>query len=214
MRLGFSTPPLGFEKLLETPLPLTSEDIEILAMLAARLDKNKQNEEALAAYDEILRRDPDHLPSRFHHAVVLHRLGRPRPSRSLSKSSEHPRFEELAFQNPMVLRGFHLLVDNFILHGETQKALQFAQRGVALSENYPQVRGESRYALARAYAILAQTNPTFLDESVRALQAAGQSHTMFLDQWFVRDHVFDPIRHQFPRPARQTCDREEAGETP
>ena len=78
--------------------------------------------------------------------------------------------------------------------GEAEEALRVASRGLAYADRLGMMQGESHYALARAHAVAAQSDPGQLRRAADHLRHAYLPHPKYLRGWFRSDHAFNDRR--------------------
>ena len=170
------------------------DDLSMKYDIADRLADSGRTAEALAQCDAILARDPNHLRTRFFRANLLQKRKDPKAIHEFASLLAHPRVEELFVNNISSLRIFHHLANDHLARGETREALALAERGLAVATLREKMLGESHYAVARASAVAARTNPGFFGKVVDHLAQAAEIHPEFLTNWLPSDRTFDEIR--------------------
>jgi hypothetical protein len=115
--------------------------------------------------------------------------------RYLSAVLNDPGLSEYLREDPTLLRCFHQASRRLSVGGKAHDGLVLARKTLDLAKSLHQLKGESHYNLAQAYATLAQSDHQF------AAQAAGELWWVFAanpanQDRYLRDIAFDPVREQ------------------
>jgi tetratricopeptide (TPR) repeat protein len=177
-------------------LQIAPEDSNLRDNFGLQLAIQGREEEALDELGKVLEANPDHLPARFHRALVCLRLGRDSAYVDLMFLLENPRFEELIREDPSAIRVFHYLANDDIAKKRFAHAIELTERSLGFAEQQRSMLGEAHYATARAYAAGAGAHPEFIREAARHLNAADAVNQTFLDAWFEQDDAFRDTRER------------------
>ena len=180
------------------PSPSTStpalNDAEFLVLKGLGLEMEGSLEAALRAYGEAIQADPDHLFVRLRHAELARQLGRSDYLEEFKELVRHPRFEELVALDENALRAIHVLSEAATAEERVSEGIERARRALEIAARRGLQLGESHYRLASALVPLAKTDATAFQEVVAELTAAYECHISYIEDWFVNDPRFDPIR--------------------
>jgi tetratricopeptide (TPR) repeat protein len=173
------------------------EDVDLMTALAENLHVQGRRDEALAAYNQVLETNPEHLRARYSRGVLLFALHRGEGAADLGYLVEHPRFEEFVRETSVAIQAFYLNSFQLLRIGAVDRALEMAGRGLSYAERVHDVQwlGRMHYALACAYARQAATAPEQLHQAAAHLLMASEYDRAYLDdRRFLGDRSFDGQR--------------------
>ena len=131
--------------------------------------------------------------SRAGEAIERRRFGE--AQRDLNAVLDHPYLIEYLRKDPTLLRSFHRASRLLSIGGKAHEGQVLAQKTLDLANALNQLRGESHYALAQAYATLARDDRQFVAQAARELWwvfVANPSNRVN----YLQDSAFDPVREQ------------------
>lgn len=169
-------------------------DLDGRVLRASQLRDRKRHDEALTELDEIIRLEPEHLEACFYRAMLLRKLGRPEAKAEFPNLLAHPRIDELVAQYHDAINIYHQRASDLLHDHEPEQAIEVAQAGLIQANRFKSKRGESHYALARAYAAAARTNPEHVPDVLAELKKAFAFKPALLTKSFEVDRYFDDLR--------------------
>jgi serine/threonine protein kinase len=173
-------------------LEVDPRDLDIRLRIAARLRDVGYLDAALEEFNLILEMNPDHLPARFHRAVLLRKMRRAEAESDFSFLLAHPRFEDLLRETSYAIRIFHYNSWDHLRHQRYDEAERVAKQGLAVADRLGEFQGESHYALAQVYAVGARKHPDWFPCAIAHFQVAFRGKT--IRHWFDRDSLLDAQR--------------------
>ncbi|WP_435020522.1 protein kinase domain-containing protein [Tundrisphaera sp. TA3] len=195
----------GEKALLSRALEAAPGDGDVRAMMAASLLADGRADDAIAACDRILEKDPRHLRGRYIRALARHQLKHPGAIGEFARLIADPRFEEVLREDLEAIRSFHYVATDHLKGGRFGPALEVARTGLAhldrlgLRSGAGSLLGESHYLIARIHASAPDASdrlPAIADHLGRAFE----EHASFRDGWFATDVRFNAIRGRLQVP--------------
>ena len=177
-------------------------ELSIRLVLASKIRDAGDRELASCEYAKILVLDPDHFPTRTFRALDAiedKRFGH--AQHDLQLVLNHPHLSEYLRRNPTFLRSFVQASRRFSLSGRVQEGQTQARKALAYANEVHQLRSESHYNLARAYAISAHDNPRFVALAANELWWVLVAHPNY-EHYYFQDSTFDSVRDQIDRELR------------
>jgi serine/threonine protein kinase len=178
------------------------EDGDAGRAVAVALQQERDTENALAAYNQVLDINPDHLLARYDRGMLLYTRHRGEADADFSYLLGHPRFSELVGENRVVLHAFYAESSELLEKGAADQAVSVAERGLAYARRLgdAMLQAHLHYALARAYAVSAKTAPELLQKAAGHLYIAAQYHRGYLgSNAFWVDRFFSGQRAEIAR---------------
>jgi serine/threonine protein kinase/Tfp pilus assembly protein PilF len=189
-------------ELAQRVLAADPEDGDARTALAFALQSDGETEEALAAYNQVLEINPDHLMARYNRGVLLCARHRGEADADFAYLLGHPRFSELVRENRVVLEAFPADSAELLRKGADDQAISVAERGLAYARRLGDqaLQGQMHYALARAFAVSAKIAPERLQKAAAHLFIAAQYNRGYLgSQGFWTDSFFSGQRAEIAR---------------
>jgi serine/threonine protein kinase/tetratricopeptide (TPR) repeat protein len=177
-------------------------ECSIRLVLASKIRDAGDRELASSEYAKILMLDPDHVPTRTFRALDAiedKRFGQ--AQYDLQLVLNHPHLTEYLRRNPTFLRSLIQASRRFSLNGRVQEGQAQARRALAYANEVHQLRSESHYNLARAYAISAHDDPRFVSLAANELWWVLLAHPDY-EHYYFQDSTFDSVRDQIDRELR------------
>ncbi len=177
-------------------------ECNIRLVLASKIRDAGDRELASSEYAKILMLDPDHVPTRTFRALDAiedKRFGQAQYDLQLVLS--HPHLTEYLRRNPTFLRSLVQASRRFSLSGRVQEGQAQTQKALAYANEVRQLRSESHYNLARAYANSAHDNPRFVSLAANELWWVLVAHPDY-EHYYFQDSTFDSVRDQIDRELR------------
>jgi tetratricopeptide (TPR) repeat protein len=182
------------EELASQALAVDPEDDQIRIKLASRLAESGRLEPALVELDRVLDDNPDYLEARYFRAMVLTAMGRSEAVSDLEAFVDHPRLEEYLREFPPSLRAFQFLALHRLREGRVRDATALAERELSLADAMKTLQGESHYYVALTLAASASGPAQSVQQIAKHLNDAYKVSPEYVDVWFVREPIFDPVR--------------------
>lgn len=177
-----------------------ANDLDSRFLRAVQLRDLERFEEALLELDQILSEEPEHLEARLYRGMLLRRLERPEAVSDFAYLVDHPRIEELIPQYKGAVNVYHQRSSDLLHANQPEQAIQVARDGLVQAKRFQHMMGESHYALARAFASAARSNPVLIPEVRKELESVYKINPAILAKSFEVDTNFDGLRNQV-RPA-------------
>ena len=177
-------------------------EFSIRFFLASKIRDAGERELASSEYVKILMLDPDHVPTRTIRAldaIEVKRFGQ--AQYDLQLVLNHPQLTEYLRRNPTFLRFLLQASRRFSLSGRVQEGQVQARKTLAYANELHQLRSESHYNLARAYAISAHDNPRFVSLAANEIWWVLVAHPDY-EHYYFQDSTFDSVRDQIDRELR------------
>jgi tetratricopeptide (TPR) repeat protein len=183
-------------------LEIDPDDVDARVMLADRLMRSGEYQKSADELGRVLLLNPDHLWARYTRAILFSTKLKKTDDlgREFSRLVEHPRFEEFLRDVPLAVNAFHFLCWSHLKAGNVPKAQEAAQKGLAYSESLQVLGCESHYALARAYAAAAKTDPSRRPLASEELKAAFRLNPEYVSDYLTRDELMKPFRDELSIP--------------
>ncbi|CAN5836900.1 hypothetical protein BH23PLA1_BH23PLA1_33580 [soil metagenome] len=181
-------------------LATNPENLDVRFNLAAHHHMLDQRQEALEEYSKILEQCPSYLPARFNRAILLQREHRLEEAiLDYTQIIDDARLDDLMWRTRnQAIVAFHVVAADRFRRGRLDDALHLASRGLDQAERAGDMRGESHYSLARAYAMSARHDPTLLRKSEHHLRAAKAINPRFIVERLKNDPAFDGLVGALP----------------
>jgi eukaryotic-like serine/threonine-protein kinase len=187
-------------------LEVDFDDLRTRYKLAESIRKAGESDVASAEFAKILALDPEQIParmSRAKEAIEHRRFGE--AERDLNAVLNHPHLIEYLRKDPTLFRCFHQISWLLSKSGKASEGQVLARKTLDLANTLHQLRGESHYSLAQAYATLARNDYEFV------ARAAGELWWVFVANpanqgRYLQDIAFDPVREQIDAALRDKGD--------
>ncbi|AGA27513.1 serine/threonine protein kinase [Singulisphaera acidiphila DSM 18658] len=192
--LDWSTPtPNQVEPIL---INAEANDLDTRVLRATQLRHLKRFDEALLELDQILSLEPEHLEARLYRAMLLRKLNRHEAISDFAYLVDHPRLDELIPQYKDAINIYHQRTSDLLRANQPKTAIKVALDGLAQANRFQSMVGESHYALARAYASAAKSDPSLIPQVAKQLKAAYKINPKILATSFEEDQNFTGLRDQ------------------
>ncbi len=165
-------------------------------VLASKIRNAGDRDLAANEYAKVLMLDPDHLPARTSRALEAiedKRFGE--AQRDLELVLNHRHLLEYVRRNPSLLHSLLQASRRLSLGRRVQEGQSVARKALACANALHQLRGESHYTLAGAFAVSAQTDPQYVPLAAKELWSALVTNPVYQDHYLL-DRAFDPVRAQ------------------
>ena len=161
-------------------------------MLESSIRQAGESDVASAENAKILLLDPDFIPARMARAIEAIELRRfDEAQRDVSAVLNHPDLIEYLRKDPTLLRCFHQISLLLSKSGKAQEGQVLARKTLDLANAVHQLRGESHYSLAQAYAALARTDHQFVARAADELWWVFVANPASQGR-YLQDIAFDP----------------------
>ncbi len=189
--------PAEREAALRSLLALEPDDAEARTRLADHLRFTGRPDEAAVEATRAIEAAPEYLQARRTRAQIVRGM----ETRTTAGADElalvdHPRFDQLVGRDPSALYLLRITVAEHLRRGDRVAASRLADKGLAIAERLGNMRGAAHYVAAMAEAAAAEAEPERLDQAARHLRAAAAEHAVYLNDYFVGEAAFDPVRPQ------------------
>src|SRR5262249_18514847 len=132
-------------------------------------------------------------------AMILRRAGEPGAEADFAYLVNHPRIDELIAQyKSEAITIYHHRTTDLLRAQQPAKAIEVAKAGLLQADRFDRARGESHYALARAFAAAAQTDRTLVPRVLEELEWVSTLKPRLLGKSFDRDPYFADIQDELP----------------
>ncbi len=98
--------------------PIALEDADFRTFLAERYFQQGRISDALAQYEAVLDKFPDHLRARYGRALMRRSLRKAGTDREFAALIDHPRFVELLHEDANAIRAFHYVASDRLARGD------------------------------------------------------------------------------------------------
>ena len=172
------------------------DDLSARYKLAESIRKAGESDLASAENAKILVLDPEYIPARMARARESIEHGRfGEAERDLNAVLDHPYLMEYLRKDPTLLRSFHQISLLLAIGGKAEEGHVLARKTLDLANALNQLKSESHYSLAQAYAALARNDHEFVaqaaDELWRVFVANPSNQVNYR-----QDSAFDGVREQ------------------
>jgi serine/threonine protein kinase/tetratricopeptide (TPR) repeat protein len=176
---------------------------EAQSILGLFLEKDKRPDAAIEAYTKAIEYDPEDLRSRARRANLLVVRRKNEGINEMAAIILDRRYEELVREDEYMLRLCLFVAEYQLANGAVDQARALAQRALDVAQHQRGARvaesplvAESRYALARAIAPAAASDPKAARLVADLLTQAAKIDKRYLSEKFVGDKFFDVARKQ------------------